>query len=118
MSLSSLLATGTSLLVRVREISVLLSWEITCSALLSPRLATLSPARAQRALLAVLASRGLASRAQSNPAQTSCKESVPTSTLLPPGRVVGPRVQPTNQGLDCRKLIKIRQELVQGVTVV
>lgn len=31
---------------------------------------------------------------------------------------MGPRVQPTDQGLDCGKLIKILQELVQGVTVV
>lgn len=31
---------------------------------------------------------------------------------------MGPRVQPTDQRLDCRKLIKILQELVQGVTVV
>lgn len=85
MSLSSLLATGISLLVRVREISVLLNWESTCSALLSPRLATLSPARAERALLAVLGSRRLASHAQSKPAQDLCKESVPTSTLLPSG---------------------------------
>lgn len=46
-SLSSLLATGTSLLVRVKEISVLLSWESTCSAPLFLRLATLSPARAE-----------------------------------------------------------------------
>lgn len=28
----------------------------------------------------------------------------------------GPRTQPTKQGLDCRELIKILQELVQGVT--
>lgn len=85
-SLSSLLATGTSLLVRVREISVLLSWESTCSAPLSPRLATPSPARAERALLAVWGFRGLASHAQSNPAQAWCKErSVPTSALLPSG---------------------------------
>lgn len=34
------------------------------------------------------------------------------STLLPPGA----RIQPTKQGLDCRELIKILQELVQGVT--
>lgn len=85
MSLSSLLAAGTSLLVRVREISVLLSWESTRSTPLSPRLATLSPVRAERALLAVLGSRGLTSHAQSNPAQASCKESVPMSTLLPSG---------------------------------
>lgn len=71
-SLSSLLATGTSLLVRVREISVLLSWESTCSALLSPRLPTLSPARAERALLAVLGSREPPSRAPSNPARKMC----------------------------------------------
>lgn len=78
-SLSSLLATGTSLLVRVREISVLLS----CSAPLSPRLATFSPARAQGA---VLGFRGLGSHSQSNPAQAECKErSVPMSTLLPSG---------------------------------
>lgn len=31
---------------------------------------------------------------------------------------MGPRVQPTDQGLDRRKLIKILQELMQGVTVV
>lgn len=85
MSLSSLLATGISLLVRVREISVLLNWESTCSVLLSPRLATLSPGRVERALLAVLGSRRLASHAQSKPAQALCKESFPTSTPIPSG---------------------------------
>lgn len=31
--------------------------------------------------------------------------------------MVGPRVRPTDQGLDCREFIKILQELMQGVTV-
>lgn len=60
-SFSSLLATGTSLPVRVREISILLSWESICSALPSAGLATFSPVRAERARVATRGSEGLAS---------------------------------------------------------
>lgn len=42
----------------------------------------------------------------------------PISILLLLGWVVGPRALPTNKGLDRRKLIKIFQKLVQGVSVV
>lgn len=41
------------MLVRVRDISILLSWESACSALPSTGLATLSPARAEKAQVAM-----------------------------------------------------------------
>lgn len=46
------------------------------------------------------------------------RKASPISILLLPGWVADPRALPTDKGLDRRKLIKIFQKLVQGVSVV